>query len=157
MHEAISWYEKAAAQHFPSAQFQLGFLYYRGKGVEQNSQKAIYWFEQAAAQGNVSAADKLADIYDDGEGVPRDDQKAVYWYTQAAKHGSASAHFNLGLKYLEGEGVARDPVKAYQLMLKASLDIGKRFSDSRDLVKSGLTQEQITEMQTCAIDWQEPG
>lgn len=37
------------------AQYILGLSYYRGEGVEINSEQGVYLFEQAANQGHVGA------------------------------------------------------------------------------------------------------
>lgn len=48
---AAEWLGKAANQGDATAQYQLGTLHARGKGVEQNMRKALELWEQAAAQG----------------------------------------------------------------------------------------------------------
>jgi TPR repeat protein len=49
---ALSWYERAAAQDYPDALMQLGFLYAVGRqGVEQDPVRAWAWFARAAAVG----------------------------------------------------------------------------------------------------------
>jgi hypothetical protein len=43
--EAAKWYRLAADQGLPSAQIGLGYLYFRGLGVEQNYEEAYFWLE----------------------------------------------------------------------------------------------------------------
>ena len=52
---AAVWLEKAAAQGFADAQYNLGVLYEKGKGVAQDFKTAAAWYAKAAAQGNVEA------------------------------------------------------------------------------------------------------
>ena len=55
--EALAWYERAAAQEYPDALMQLGFLYAVGRGnVVQSPELAWAWFARAAAAGVPEAA-----------------------------------------------------------------------------------------------------
>ncbi|MBR3086925.1 MAG: sel1 repeat family protein [Kiritimatiellae bacterium] len=47
MSEAIRWFEKAAEQNDPDALFNLGLLYYSGKGVRRDWAKARELLERA--------------------------------------------------------------------------------------------------------------
>ncbi|MDO4226597.1 MAG: hypothetical protein Q4C94_03890, partial [Neisseria sp.] len=50
--QAFVWFEKAAAQGYSEAQYNLGVLYsHHGYGVAQDYAQARQWFEKAAAQG----------------------------------------------------------------------------------------------------------
>lgn len=55
--EAVTWYERAAAQEYPDALMQLGFLYAVGRErVAQRPPLAWAWFARAAAVGVPEAA-----------------------------------------------------------------------------------------------------
>jgi len=56
----IYWYTKSAEQGDADAQYELGILYEKGRGVPKNYTKAAEWFAKAAAQGNERAKDALA-------------------------------------------------------------------------------------------------
>lgn len=45
-----------------NAQYALGYMYFYGKGVFEDRQKALYWFKLAAEQGHPSAQEALAMI-----------------------------------------------------------------------------------------------
>ena len=45
------WYRKAAEQGHAHAQFNLGLMYSKGKGEEQNYEEAVKWYNKAADQG----------------------------------------------------------------------------------------------------------
>ena len=53
--EAVKWYQKAANQNHPQAQFLLGAAYYFGKGVKRDLAKAHQWMNLSANAGNPSA------------------------------------------------------------------------------------------------------
>ena len=50
------WYRTAADKNFPDAQYNLGFLYYLGKGVPKNYIEALKWFILAENQKHSYAA-----------------------------------------------------------------------------------------------------
>src|SRR4029077_8209954 len=56
------WFRKAADRGVADSQFNLGILYARGIGVEQNLAESFKWFSLAAAQGDADAAHKRDDI-----------------------------------------------------------------------------------------------
>ena len=43
----------------PNAQYALGYLYFYGKGVVEDKERARYWFELAAAQGHPDARNAI--------------------------------------------------------------------------------------------------
>ena len=53
--KAIKLLEKPAAQGSDLAQYELGLIYYYGKGVKKDLSKAREWLEKSAAQGNAKA------------------------------------------------------------------------------------------------------
>ena len=48
---AVKWYKLAAEQGNPLAQYNLGRLYYLGKGVPENLVYAHMWAQQASSNG----------------------------------------------------------------------------------------------------------
>jgi localization factor PodJL len=59
---ASLWFRKAADRGIADSQFNLGILYARGIGVEQNLAESFKWFSLAATQGDVDAGRKRDDI-----------------------------------------------------------------------------------------------
>jgi TPR repeat protein len=59
---AREWYEKAAAQDFPTSQFELCKMYHLGQGVEQDQETAYFWcslserFDEAVKLKQISGA-----------------------------------------------------------------------------------------------------
>lgn len=80
--QTAEWYEKAGQQGAVEAQFNLGVMYYYGKGVVQDYQQAIHWFEKAAEQGIVEAQFNLGQIY---QNTLHDYKKAEEWYAKASR------------------------------------------------------------------------
>ena len=59
---AIPWFRKAAGHGLRDSQYNLGVLYARGLGVQQNLAESFRWFALAANQGDTDAARKRDDV-----------------------------------------------------------------------------------------------
>jgi peptide-methionine (S)-S-oxide reductase len=97
-----------AEQGNATAQFDLGGMYYHGRGVPQDYAAALTWYRRAADQGDARAQNGLGDMYSDGNGVPQDYAAALTWYRKSADQGHASGEYNLGAMYENGQGVPQD-------------------------------------------------
>ena len=151
--DAKSWFMQALDRYLlraaaglghADAQFDLGTMYDRGEGVDEDDQQAVLWYRKAAEQGHAVAQYKLGGMYDRGEGVDEDDQQAVLWYRKAAEQGhalaehelsereqwqrdhkaaeqgDADAQFRLGRRYANGWGIAQDVSQAAQWYRRAA-------------------------------------
>ncbi len=78
-----------------NAQYQLGALFYQGKGVQRDFVQAFLWYRRAAQQGHADAQYSLGNMYLMGEGIKQDDYQARQWYEKAAEQGHGSAQHNL--------------------------------------------------------------
>jgi hypothetical protein len=85
------WYRRAAEQGYPLAQFNLGTMFYYGRGVAQSYEEAVKWFRLAAAQGWANALYNLGACHENGQGSPRDDHEALRLFKRAAAKGVAGA------------------------------------------------------------------
>lgn len=62
-----NYYEKAADKGNVNAQYYIGKLYYKGKGIEKDDKKAFEYLKKAAEQGHVDAQYYLGKCYYDGK------------------------------------------------------------------------------------------
>ena len=102
----------------PKAQYYIGFMYYSGKGVVQNSVEAVKWIKPAAESGVAEAQYLFALMTESGLVGPKRKKdahktEAIPWLTLAAEQGHVNAQIKLADRYLQGEGVPRDLVQAY--------------------------------------------
>ena len=71
--ETLTWYQKAADQNLPDAQFKIGCIYAQGPyvGQKRDNQKAFEYYQKAANQNYPEAQYELALIYkfDDGNEI----------------------------------------------------------------------------------------
>lgn len=136
--EAISWYQKSAAQGNTDAQLYLGSLYEIGRSTPR--------FIDA--------------ILGRAKGIPQNYEEAAKWYRMAAQLGRAAAQLGLGLLTANGHGVAQDNIQAHMWF---SLAIGRfeawdqhRKSEAvknRDIVAAKMTPAQIADAQKLAREW----
>ena len=92
---ALREWRPLAEQGNAGAQFNLGLMYDRGRGVPQNDETAVKWYRLSAEQGHAVAQYNLGVMYDNGKGVPQDDKTAVKWWTLAAEQGHTLAQQKL--------------------------------------------------------------
>ncbi len=118
--QEVSRYRKAADQGDASAQYNLGFCYANGAGVDKDDKEAVRWYRKAADQGNADAQTNLGFCYETGAGVDKDEKQAASWYQKAADQGNASAQYNLGWCYANGTGVDKDDKEAVRWYRKAA-------------------------------------
>jgi uncharacterized protein len=66
------------------AQFAVGELYDRGRGVSKDYKEAIRWYTKAAENGNSCARFNLAEMYLDGrKGFRRNTKKGNEWLARS--------------------------------------------------------------------------
>ena len=107
--------KKSAEQGDTVAQYDLGYMYYTGKGAPQDYKKATYWWTKSAEQGETLAQYDLRYMYLYGKGVPQDYKQAIYWFIKSAEQGDLDAQHNLGSMYYTGKGVSQDYKQAIRL------------------------------------------
>lgn len=152
--EAAEWLRRAAALGLARAQFDLGRLYERGRGVSQDRLKAFRLYQEAAAQGHVRATFRIGVFHDFGWGPnPREPRIAALWYARAARMGSCDARFALATMYYRGRGIPADSQVAYglyDLVAEGSYPepcYGQESGDARryrEAIATRLTGRQIT-------------
>jgi TPR repeat protein len=70
-----------------AAQFNLGMLYFDGKGVPQDYNEAAVYLRRAADQGYAKAQHNLGAILGSGQGIKRDYEQAYVWMSLCAASG----------------------------------------------------------------------
>ncbi len=147
-----------AEQGDADAQFSLGVMYDKGRGVPQDDAEAVKWYREAAEWGVAEAQYKLGVMYDKGRGVPQDDAEGVKWSRKAAEQGYARAQNDLGVMYNDGQGVPKDYAHAHMWFnLAASRFPPGEGRDkavkNRDIVAKRMTLAQISEAEKLAREW----
>jgi hypothetical protein len=113
-------YRSRAERGDARSQFELGAMYYYGKGVSKDYIEAVRWYRKSAEQGDADAQYSLALMYHDGKALPQDDSEAASWCRRAAEHGNARAQDALGIIYRRGRGVPMDYAEAVRWYSKSA-------------------------------------
>lgn len=150
---ALKEFRPLAAKGDARAQFELGYMYERGKGVPQDYKESLSWFRKSAEQGNVSAQFYLGQRYDIGNGVPQDYTEAASWYRKSAEQGGALAQIHLGLLYELGQGVPADMIQAYKWYSLAALTGNVIASQKKKVAEPKMTPKEVKEAQALADEW----
>jgi len=154
---ALREWRPLAEQGDALAQYNLGMLYRKGRGVPQDDVQARQWYAKAAAQGQAKAQFNLGTLYFNGEGVPKDYQQALRWFRLAADQGEALAQTKIAIMYDEGQGVPRNIVQAYKWCSLAATNGDKSAPLLRDMLAKQMTPAQIAKAQALAKEWKPNG
>ena len=112
--------KEAAEQGDSVSQYNLGYKYHYGKGVQQDYAEAVKWYRKAAAQGYTDATTNLGYMYYFGKGVTQDYIEAAKLYRKAAEQGISVAQYNLGVMHEYGKGVLQNYAEAVKWYRKAA-------------------------------------
>lgn len=109
--EAYCVWKPLAERGDADAQYNLGWLYANGNGLNVDIATAVDWWRRAAKQGHADAQFAVALAFTTGEGIARDRDEAVRWYIAAARQGHTDAREILGrlVGDLGGEWIERHP------------------------------------------------
>jgi len=94
---AVKLLGELAEQGDVDAQFNLGLMYDKGKGVPQDYKRAVNWYTKAAEQGVAGAQYNLGLMYANGQGVPQDYIKAHMWWNIASASGGEKARTDMDI------------------------------------------------------------
>jgi len=116
---AQTYYEMAAKQDHPYAQYALGV-----NAIDKEEwSKAVFYLEKAASQQYALAAFTLGLYYHEKE--PKFPHKAFEWFMVAAKQQYTEAEYYVGLYYQNGKGVPQNIDQAIYWYEKAALKKNK--------------------------------
>ena len=101
------------------AQYEVGIMYLKGKGVETDGRKARSWIGKAAERGVNKAVTRLGILYYKGEGGAKDYRQALKLF-KGVSSDSVLAQYYLGEMYADGKGVSRNYTTAIEWYQKAA-------------------------------------
>lgn len=146
----------------PKAQYYIGFMYYSGKGVSQDSVQAVKWVKPAAETGLADAQYLFALMTEAGLVGPKGKKgahkaeaikEAIKWFTLASEQGHVNAQVKLADRYLQGEGVPHDPVLAYAWCGIAHLLAPSRCDTQQFIPSYQMTPAQLDEAKQRVQQW----
>ncbi len=105
---------------------ELGLLYIKGHGVEQDTAKALEYYEKACDLGLGEGGMALGVLYANGQDTLRQDYtRAKTYFERACDLGDGRGCYVLGTIYEDGGIVKQDMSKAKELYGKAC-DLGSQ-------------------------------
>jgi uncharacterized protein len=150
---AKDWFERSAAQDYPSAFDKLGLMAAKGEGQAADPAKAVSLFERGAELGDASAIVNLGTAYRKGEGVAVDFAQAHALFQRAAKLRRTSAYTNLAEMYRKGQGVETDLVEALFWYQLAAFQ-GHKFSQEQAAkIVEGMDQKTLAAVEKRVQNW----
>ncbi len=151
---AFREFSAAAEEGLMLAQYNLGILYFTGRGVEADTKQAFRWTLAAAEQGHTAAQFNVASLFFTGEGTKRDPERGAQWYARAARAGHPQAAAALAQVYEEGDGVAPDLVTAHAWASYAVLNEAEGAQSYRESLESKLDADQLAKARRLFARWQ---
>lgn len=125
----LAWYEKAAAQDYVRAIYNMALFWKRDhEGFGNDHTRAQELAERAAAMGYTPALNVLGDMHVHGEGVEKDDAKALEYYRRSADAGYSGGYREVGYAYFYGRGVPVNKALSYTY-----LDTAVSLGDTKSL------------------------
>lgn len=117
---AARYFEQAAEQGSPEAQFELAKLHEFGTGVPADPARALALYEAAAAQDDARAINELGFLHYEGAlGLEPDPARAVELIGRAADLGFPLALFNYAALIDDGAVAGRGPAEAGRYLYRA--------------------------------------
>ena len=148
--KVFEWFSKGAENGNSRSLYELGKLYYQGKGCRQDKEKAEELFTKYGTLDDDLCDDNMYDIacfYSEHA----DFEKAFKWFKRGFEEiGQASSAFGLAKLYYRGEGCAQNKEKAEEYFNKSVDYYYEEDSSLCDFIGDFYKDEGDYEM---AIKW----
>ena len=142
---AIEYLQPLANKGIARAQVRVGYMYYLGRGVNQDRGTGVQYLKNAmpavtqfAQEDRAWAQADMGSLFEDGVILQQSYASAVEWYRKAANQGYAGAQTNLGNMYYGGRGVEQNVNIAVEWFKKAAQN-GDAVA-KRNLVALGISE-----------------
>lgn len=153
---AAQSFQVAAASGSAAAERQIGFIYYNGAGVKQDSSTAVAWFQRAADHGDLESQVNLGKMYENGLSAPQDNAKAAHYFRLAAEQGHRPSQLRYGEICYLGTGVSRDRAEAVKWWSLATEPEDSDSKRMRSMIQSALPKippDVVAEGERRALEW----
>lgn len=146
--QLMTYIDKGREAEQPRAELLLGRLYYEGKTVPADAQKAEQHLQAAADAGEISADYYLGQLYRRGYLGNVEPQKAVDHLLSAARGGQLSADYALAQLFSEGHGIRTEPANAWVFAQLAQANPSEQSSALLQQLDQQLTPAQRNQAQS---------
>ncbi|MCO7595485.1 MULTISPECIES: alginate biosynthesis TPR repeat lipoprotein AlgK [Pseudomonas] len=145
--QLLGYIDKGRAAEQPRAELLLGRLYYEGKTLPADAEKAEQHLQAAADAGEISAHYYLGQLYRRGYLGQVEPQKAVDHLLSAARGGQLSADYALAQLYSEGHGIRPVPANAWVFAQLAQANPTQQSAELLQQLDQQLTPDQRSQAQ----------
>lgn len=119
LEDALAFLEPRCTKGAAESCYELGMLYFRGRGVPEDKVRAAGLFQKACDAGALAGCTALGWAHATGAGMAKDAAKAAALYQSACDAGELGACDALGHARRTGQGVPQDEPAALGLFQKA--------------------------------------
>jgi len=146
VNQAIPLVKKAAKRGDAEAQYNLGYCFEKGVGVEINQDKSIKWYQKSAQQNYMDAEYALMMAYAEGKGVEKNNEIAFEYALRCAEKKDPTCMFNVIGSYQDGRGIEADSTQ----LLKWAFKLAKLPNPPNQYQSGKITSArlQIAQMYT---------
>lgn len=109
---AFYYMREAAKRGHIQAAYEVGSMYFEGRGVTLSQKKSHHWLLRAAKKGYAPAQFGVSIAFKEGIAVEPSLEKAFHWALKAAKQGDLYAEYAVSVMYATGSGVAQSREQA---------------------------------------------
>lgn len=110
--KAADYFGKAAEFGLPDADYALGLLYRKGRGVVRDDKIAALWMSRAAKEDNIPGEVEYAIMLFNGIGVAKDETAAARLFLKAAAANNPIAQDRIARLLVAGRGIKSNLVQA---------------------------------------------
>jgi len=130
------------------AQFRIGLLYLKGRGVPRNEKLALEWLQKSADSGFLRSIFVIGMMHQKGLAeLKQNNQEALKWLEKAANFGDIAAQMYLGSIYYYGERIEKnipEAVKWYRLAAEQNFATAQYLLGLFYAVGKGVLQDYKT-------------
>jgi hypothetical protein len=112
--ESVEWAQKANGNDNGESYLVLGLAYEKGRGVEQDTNKAVEFYAKGEEKGQEICMNNLGRLYMIGDAVPKDEEKAFELFLKSAEKGYGVAMQNVAQCYERENGTEYNIDKAIE-------------------------------------------
>ncbi len=143
---AQKWFQRAADQGHPGAQFFLGSILLDKKVCPKpDPEGGFNWLLKAANAGEPMAQARISQIYKDGIITKSDPTACFDWAKKSAEQNCAYGKMALAGCYLNGVGTSFNPTEAVKLFKETGKDVPEAFGILGLIYANGLFVEKSPE------------
>ncbi len=151
--EAVRLFGLAAEQGDRNALFNLGKLYFEGKGVEKDPARAIAYYRQAANKDHILALNTLGALYRAGATSAEDIARARGYFERSAAFGNAVGLFEMARLILEEGAEPANQIEAHMHLNLASARSHPNAPQALQELTAAMTQADVEAAQEKARDF----